>query len=158
MEAPVLSRFECEYEVHQQDTNVLAKQLRGLDFAYVDPPYNQHPYGSNYFMLNLLVRYQRPEQVSEVSGIPHDWQRSGYNVRTKSAKLLGELLSDIDSPFVLISFNDEGFVSRDEMHEILCRLGKLEVFETRYNAFRGSRSFANRPIHVTEQLFLLSKK
>jgi adenine-specific DNA-methyltransferase len=53
LEVPVLSLFECEYEVFQEDANALVHKLRGLDLAYIDPPYNQHPYGSNYFMLNL---------------------------------------------------------------------------------------------------------
>ena len=52
---PVLSRFECECEVLQEDANKAARGLRQLDLAYIDPPYNQHPYGSNYFILNLLV-------------------------------------------------------------------------------------------------------
>jgi len=32
----------------------------------LDPPYNQHPYGSNYFMLNLLADYREPADVSAV--------------------------------------------------------------------------------------------
>ena len=83
LDVPVLSRFECDVEVHQEDANALARRLPGLDLAYFDPPYNQHPYGSNYFMLNLLVDYQRPRQVSTVSGIPTDWRRSDYNVRSR---------------------------------------------------------------------------
>ena len=70
LEPPVLSRYECDHEVLQEDANDAARRVRDLDLAYIDPPYNQHPYGSNYFMLNLLVRYERPEKISRVSGIP----------------------------------------------------------------------------------------
>jgi len=63
LEVPVLSAFECDCEVLQEDANAAARRLENLDLAYVDPPYNQHPYGSNYFMLNLLVRYERPERL-----------------------------------------------------------------------------------------------
>ena len=125
---------------------------------YVDPPYNQHPYGSNYFMLDLLVRYERPERISRVSGIPTDWQRSGYNVRAKSLPLLRELLETVDAPFLLVSFNNEGFISTDEMRGMLNDMGMVDVLETTYNAFRGSRNFYNRPIHVTEQLFLVERR
>lgn len=38
LEVPVLSNFECEYLVYQEDTNALASKLDGLDLAYVDPP------------------------------------------------------------------------------------------------------------------------
>lgn len=157
LEPPVLSRFSCEVDVRQEDANTLAGKLTGLDLAYVDPPYNQHPYGSNYFMLNLLVRYQRPVQISPVSGIPNDWRRSGYNVRNQSLPLLQQLLEQLDTKFALISFNNEGFIKPQQMKAMLDRLGKVELLERTHNAFRGSRNLRSRPIHVVEQLFLLEK-
>ena len=158
LEPPVLSRFECDYEVLQEDANGAARRVGDLDLAYIDPPYNQHPYGSNYFMLNLLVRYERPEKVSRVSGIPAEWQRSGYNVRAKSLPLMRDLLHALDAKFLLVSFNNEGFIATDEMRSLLEEVGSVEVLETPYNAFRGSRNFNNRSIHVTEQLFLVERR
>jgi len=158
LEPPVLSNFECNYEVLQEDANTVADRVKALDLAYIDPPYNQHPYGSNYFMLNLLVRYQRPKHVSRVSGIPPDWRRSGYNVRAKSMPLLQHLLHTIDAPFLLISYNTEGFIPPDKMRAMLRNLGSVNIIETQYNAFRGSRNFNNRSVHVTEQLFLVERR
>ncbi len=158
LEPPVLSRFECDYEVLQEDANGAARRVENLDLAYIDPPYNQHPYGSNYFMLNLLVRYERPEKISRVSGIPEEWRRSGYNVRAKSLPLMRDLLHNLDAKFLLVSFNNEGFIATDEMRGLLEEIGRVEVLETPYNAFRGSRNFNNRPIHVTEQLFLVERR
>lgn len=158
LDVPVLSRFECDVEVFKRDANALARELGDLDVAYLDPPYNQHPYGSNYFMLNLIANYRRPAEVSAVAGIPTDWQRSGYNVRSRSLPLLADLAETIDSRFLLVSFNNEGFIAPAEMRAMLERLGTVDVIETQYNAFRGSRNFDNRPIHVTEQLFLVEKR
>ena len=158
LEPPVLSDYECEVEVIQDDANAAADRVSTVDLAYIDPPYNQHPYGSNYFMLNLLARYERPAQVSRVSGIPHDWRRSGYNVRSRSLPLLRDLLGKLDARFLLVSFNSEGFIVPGEMRALLEEFGTVEVYETRYNAFRGSRSFANRSIHVTEHLFLVERR
>ena len=158
LEIPVLSKYECDYQVLQDDTNKVANQIKGLDLAYIDPPYNQHPYGSNYFMLNLLVHYKRPDKISRVSGIPSDWKRSGYNVRTKSLPLLKELLHNIDRAFLLISFNNEGFISPDEMRAMLQKIGIVDEFSVRYNTFRGSRNLRDRTIHVTEQMFLVEKR
>ena len=158
IEMPVLSKFECDYQVLQDDTNKVASQIKGLDLAYIDPPYNQHPYGSNYFMLNLLVHYKRPDKISRVSGIPSDWRRSGYNVRTKSLPLLEGLLHKIDARFLLISFNNEGFISPDEMRAMLQKIGAVDEFSVRYNTFRGSRNLRNRTLHVTEQMFLVERR
>jgi len=157
LEPPILSRFECDVEVLQQDANQAARQLMDLDLVYLDPPYNQHPYGSNYFMLNLLVNYQRPVEMSRVSGIPANWRRSGYNVRSQSLGLFQELIETLDTKFLLISFSNEGFISPQEMWAMLNRLGSVNVLEMKYNAFRGSRNFDRRAIHVVEQLFVVER-
>ena len=158
LDVPPLSRFECEVDVLQDDANVAVGRARDLDLAYFDPPYNQHPYGSNYFMLNLLVHYQRPERVSRVSGIPAGWRRSGYNVRARSLALLSDLFSNTDARYLLVSFNDEGFVAPDQMRTLLATLGTVEEVALRYNAFRGSRNLRQRPTHVTEHLFLVERR
>lgn len=155
---PILSRFECDVEVMQADANSAAREVSNLDLAYIDPPYNQHPYGSNYFMLNLLLHYQRPQEISRVSGIPTDWRRSGYNTKAQSLELLRDLLHTLDSRFLLVSFNDEGFVKPDTMMALLRQLGSVQVLEMQYNTFRGSRNLRNRDIHVTEHLFLVERK
>jgi len=157
LDIPVLSRFECEVDVLQGDTNKVAPQIRNLDLVYLDPPYNQHPYGSNYFMLNLIVNYKRPDRVSRVSGIPVDWQRSDYNVRSRAKTRFFELLQSLDAKFILISFNNEGFIPRSEMLDMLKEIGTVEVVEIPYNTFRGCRNLKNRNIHVTEQLFLVER-
>jgi adenine-specific DNA-methyltransferase len=56
-----------------------------------------------------------------------------------------------------VSFSDEGFIEPGDMRMMLAELGPVEVVETRYNAFRGSRSLNLRPVHVTEQLFLVER-
>ena len=157
LEPPLLSRYECDVEVFREDANSLARGLRGIDLAYLDPPYNQHPYGSNYFMLNLLVAYRRPLVVSRVSGIPADWQRSGYNSKRKALALLEDLVRHTDAPFLMVSSSDEGFISRDAMRSMLRTYGRVDVLETRHPTFRGSRNLRNRAVHVTEQLFLLER-
>lgn len=74
------------------NTNDLVKVMDEVDVVYLDPPYNQHPYGSNYFLLNLLVNYERPNDFSKVSGIPPDWNRSYYNKRAKAEDTLFEAI------------------------------------------------------------------
>ena len=158
LDVPVLSRFECEVEMHQQDANVLAKQLSGLDLAYFDPPYNQHPYGSNYFMLNLLVDYRRPQEISAVSGIPTNWRRSDYNVRSRCLDRLTDLIRATDASFVMVSFNDDGFIAPADMRRSLAQIGRMEIIEIPYNTFRGSRNLHGRGIHLTELLFLVERR
>ncbi len=157
LEAPVLSRHACECIVHQADANALAPTLPEVDLAYLDPPYNQHPYGSNYFLLNLLVDYVRPAALSPVSGIPRDWKRSAYYKRRESAETLFALVESIRAKYCLISYSSEGFIGEEEFLSGMRRIGKVEVCETPYNAFRGSRNLHARPKRLTEFLYLVEK-
>ena len=154
---PIFSRFECEVSVHQKDANHLVGKLPEIDLAYFDPPYNQHPYGSNYFMLNLLVEYRPPTETSRVSGIPINWNRSKYNQRAEAADALFEAVASCPARFILISYNSEGFIPQEQFTARLNALGHLDVCETPYNTFRGSRNLCGRSIHVTEFLYLLKK-
>jgi len=154
---PVFSNFNCEAVVHSGDSNKIIKDLPEVDIAYLDPPYNQHPYGSNYFMLNLILDYKFPENTSKISGIPGNWKRSDYNKSQKALQSLTELVEGIKAKYVLISFNSEGFITIEQMKKMLKKIGKFQVLETKYNTFRGSRNLNNREIHVKEYLYLLEK-
>ncbi|GHT14710.1 restriction endonuclease subunit M [Planctomycetales bacterium] len=154
---PIFSNFTSEVFVHNTDSNNLIKELPEVDIAYLDPPYNQHPYGSNYFMLNLVLENKYPESTSKISGIPDNWNRSPYNKPQQSYEALKDLVENIKAKYVLISFNSEGFIKLDTMKEMLNKIGKVDVLETSYNTFRGCRNLRNREIHVSEYLYLLEK-
>jgi adenine-specific DNA-methyltransferase len=160
---PLFSNFNCEYKVYNGDSNNIVQEAQEVDLAYLDPPYNQHPYGSNYFMLNLILENKHPKNVSRISGIPDDWNRSAYNKKQFAYNALSDLVAKIKAKFVLISFNSEGFISLDEMKTMLEKIGKVQVLETTYNTFRGCRNLSalaeqgSRDIHVTEYLYLLEK-
>jgi adenine-specific DNA-methyltransferase len=154
---PVFSNFNCETIICNGDSNKIITDLPEVDIAYLDPPYNQHPYGSNYFMLNLILDYEYPESASKISGIPDNWNRSNYNKENHALKALTELVENIKSKYVIISFNSEGFIGIEQMFNMLQKIGKVEVLEKKYNTFRGCRNLNDREIHVKEYLYLLEK-
>jgi adenine-specific DNA-methyltransferase len=154
---PVFSNFQTDVLVYQGDSNAVIREAPEVDLAYVDPPYNQHPYGSNYFMLNLILDYRYPQNISKVSGIPPDWNRSGYNREKQSRAALQELVSAVKAKYILLSFNSEGFTGPAEMKKMLRAIGRVEVLETTYNTFKGGRNLNNRNIHVKEYLYLVEK-
>lgn len=157
LKVPVLSNFECESIILQQDASQAAKMVRNADIAYLDPPYNQHPYGSNYFMLNLIAKNERPQDISSVSGIPKEWNHSPYNRKADAQKTLFDLIDNLDAKYVLISYNSEGFVKKEDFIDFLNASGEVSFYSQKYNTFRGSRNLNQRDLHVKEYLFLLKK-
>lgn len=156
---PVFSNFQSKLEIYQKDTVVLSSELKKIDIAYLDPPYNQHPYGSNYFMLNIIADNSMPDaRISKVSGIPSNWNRSAFNKKAHALQNMESIISALDARYTIISYNSEGFIGFDEMKGMLRKYGKVKTVEIEYNTFRGSRNLRNRDIHVNEFLFVLAKE
>lgn len=154
---PVLSRFDSHVHMFREDAVMLSEMLGNIDIAYLDPPYNQHPYGSNYFMLNLILNNRIDCPVSRVSGILSNWNRSAFNKKQYALSSLEHIIAQLDAKYIIVSYNSEGFISFDEMQEMLGRYGTVRTTALDYNTFRGSRNLKNRPIHVNEYLFTLKK-
>lgn len=158
LKEPVFSNFESKLEVYQKNAVELASELKNIDITYLDPPYNQHPYGSNYFMLNLILKNKLDVEISRVSGITQDWNRSVFNRASTALKSMEEIISMLQTKYAIISYNSEGFINFDDMKKMLKKYGKIKTVEIKYNTFRGSRNLRNRDIHVSEYLFILEKK
>ncbi len=158
LKKPVFSNFESELEIFQKDAVELAGELQPLDIAYLDPPYNQHPYGSNYFMLNLILKNKLDVEISKVSGITQGWNRSVFNKPYSALDSMEKIICALQAKYVIVSYNSEGFITFDQMSQMLKKYGKLKTVEITYNTFRGSRNLQNRDIHVSEYLFVLEKK
>lgn len=154
---PIFSNFDCDVEIYKQDANKISSEIDKVDLMYIDPPYNQHPYGSNYFMLNLICDYKEPCTISHVSGIPKNWNRSEYNSLKRAKNALYSLCENANAKYLLISFNSDGFIKKEEMESLLSQIGKIRTFTQKYNTFRGSRNLNERAIHINEYLYLLKK-
>ena len=157
LKKPVFSNYSCEIKLFKEDANSLARKIRGIDITYIDPPYNQHPYGSNYFMLNTILKNKLGENISKVSGIPNDWNKSEYNKKDKALATFERLIGDLDSKYIIISYNNEGFITFNEMIEMLSKYGNLRIKEINYVTFRGSRNLKSRNKHTKEYIFVLKK-
>lgn len=154
---PIFSNYICPVINYNNNIFDIIDELPELDLIYLDPPYNQHPYGSNYFMLNLIATNQRPENISKVSGIPTDWNRSVFNVKKKSLAAMQELCSRLRTKYLAISFSDDGFISKEEMVNMLQQIGEVSVVERSYNTYRGSRNLEDRDKYVTEIIYVVKK-
>jgi len=155
---PVFSNYECPISIYRSDINKLILDLPEVDIAYYDPPYNQHPYGSNYFMLNLIVNNKISKKVSNVSGIPLGWNRSEYNKKGQAILFMDNLIRDTKAKIILISYNNEGIIPIGDFLDMLKKYGKVDVENISYNTFRGSRNIYSRSKKVVEQLFIVEKR
>ncbi len=115
------------------------------DVVYLDPPYNQHPYASNYHVLNSLVVWDRPQLPPPTergwkAAIRPDWRarRSPFNHRGEAADALARLLAACDAPHVLLSYSTDGAIPLEALTALAADHGALAVTTRSYKRYRTS--------------------
>jgi adenine-specific DNA-methyltransferase len=155
---PIWSSREIVVHCSQRDINNFIEEIpSNCDIIYLDPPYNQHPYGSNYFMLNIIASNERPKQISKVSGIPIDWNKSRYNKAKEAYDAMEHLITTglTKATYILLSYNNEGIIPLSQW-EILLEPYNVKKYEIPYDTYKGSRNLGNRSNKVIEIMYLLS--
>ncbi|MBU2698202.1 DNA adenine methylase [Pimelobacter sp. 30-1] len=110
------------------DAMVLVDDLPATDLAYVDPPYNQHRYFANYHIWETLVRWDAPEHYGiACKRVDVRERRSVFNSRRTMPAALADLLGRLRAEVVVVSYNDEAWVTPDEMTRFLRDAGHAEV-------------------------------
>lgn len=121
-----------------------AAQRIHADVAYLDPPYNQHSYIGNYHIWESLVRWDKPEFYGVAcKRIDVKERKSVFNSRPKFRDAFKDLIRSVRSNVLIISFNNEGYISRDEMESILRSnwggTGYVSTIEVDYKRYVGAQ-------------------
>lgn len=136
-------------EAHRRDAQALAEELQAAgtvaDIAYLDPPYNQHPYGSNYHVLNTVALWDKPVVAPYTDGrnksaIRQDWRterRSAYNHGTALAAYR-RLLQSIPARHILTSYSTDGNIPLDALLRAASERGRLSCLTRAYKRYRVS--------------------
>lgn len=151
LEMPELGNYRPA-EVRNCDALELVHELkdREAEIVYLDPPYNQHQYGSNYHLLNTIAKNDKPEvnksfwidgKKKDKSAIRKDWTKtkSPFCYRDSAIHDFKNLISEINSKYILVSYSTEGIIPFDEMVNLLSQKGKIGIASSSYTRYRGGR-------------------
>ena len=109
-------------------------------------------------MLNTIINNKIENQLSKVSGIPKNWNKSDYNYKKSAYNSLKDLISKIKAKYIILSYNNEGIVTENEIIQLLNELNyKYEVRKIDYNTYKGSRNLKERNNKVVEYLWIINK-
>lgn len=118
-------------------------ELPAVDFGYLDPPYNQHRYFTNYHVWETLVRGDEPEYYGiackRIDSRDAD-TKSAFNRRREMPVVFAEVIERVRAEVLVVSFSNEGFVPLEELTEIcLARGGVVQVLTFDFPRHIGSR-------------------
>lgn len=123
-----------------------AAREESVEIAYLDPPYNQHSYLSNYHIWESLVRWDKPEVYGVAcKRVDCRERKSPYNTKRGCHDALSQLIAVIDAPLLIVSFNNEGFIGREEMEQLLSSRGEVHVWEHAFRRYIGAQIGIHNP-------------
>ena len=127
------------------DAVEIAPQIEA-DLVYLDPPYNQHSYLGNYHCWESLVLWDKPETYGVANKrIDVRTRKSAFNSRPGIAPALQAVIEGVKAPNLIVSFNDEGYLSRDQLVEMLSSRGEVQVIEIARPRYVGARIGIHNP-------------
>jgi adenine-specific DNA-methyltransferase len=125
---------------------VAAARATPADVAYLDPPYNQHKYLGNYHIWESLVRWDKPEVYGTAcKRADCRTRQSDFNSKPRFAAAFAALVAAVRAPWIVLSFNDEGFLTREAAEALLATRGEVTVIERDYPRYVGARIGIHNP-------------
>lgn len=110
------------------------------DVVYVDPPYNQHSYLRNYHIWETLVLWDAPDVYGVAcKRLDCKVRTSDFNSKRRIHAALREVIESVRARHLLVSFNDEGYISPQDMAELLSTRGEVDVRSFDYKRYVGAQ-------------------
>lgn len=111
------------------DARELVGTLGSFDLAYLDPPYNQHRYFTNYHVWETLVAWDAPafygvacKRVDSRDPLT----KSAFNAKREMPVALAQVIADVDARIVMVSYNDESWLTLDELEHLCAPHGEVK--------------------------------
>jgi adenine-specific DNA-methyltransferase len=112
------------------DALTLAGSLGSFDLAYLDPPYNQHRYFTNYHVWETVVAWDAPAHYGvackRVDARDDESTRSPFNSRRTMPAALASVIAAVDAELLVVSYNDEAWLTAADLVD-MCAVGGRHV-------------------------------
>ena len=130
------------------DAIELAGSLGSFDLAYLDPPYNQHRYFTNYHIWETLVAWDAPEHYGVACkrmDSRDDETKSVFNKKREMPEALGAVVGAVDAHVVVLSYNNESWIEFGPLVEMMERRGRVRALAFDSKRYVGAQIGIHNP-------------
>lgn len=120
----------------------VAAELNPFDIAYLDPPYNQHRYFSNYHIWETLVRWDEPAFYGIANkrlDSRHAENRSDFNSKRTMPQALRGVINRLQAKTLILSYNNESWLSRRELLDMCEGYESVKLIDFDFKRYVGSQ-------------------
>ncbi|MDD3066180.1 MAG: DNA adenine methylase [Endomicrobiaceae bacterium] len=128
-----------DHKVFNEDINQLIQKIEG-DILYLDPPYNQRQYATNYHLLETIAKYDNPEIHGKTGLRNYESQKSFYCSRSKVKTTFRNLIANAKVKYIFLSYNNEGLMTVNDIKEIMSTHGKYGYFAKAHSRFKADKN------------------
>lgn len=154
---PIIDGGKCG-RVFNEDINKVVRDITGY-ILYLDPPYNERQYCTNYHVLETIAKYDNPELKGKTGLREYSEQKSLFCSKRTVEEVFEDLIANADFRYIFLSYNNEGLMTMDKIKEIMEKYGEYSVFEKEYIRFRADKeeNRKHKGAVTTEYLHCLKK-
>ena len=141
-----------------RDANELIKRIKA-DITYIDTPYNNRQYAYNYHLLENVARNNKPILKGKTKIF--DWAnlRSDYAMKRNALEAMQDLIKNIDSTHVVVSYNNEGIIPEEDLVSLMKENSidnKVIIEKIPYRKYKSKK--ASKSYDLYEMLLYIRKK
>lgn len=125
-------------KVYNKNINDIVKEVSG-DVLYLDPPYNERQYCTNYHVLETIARYDNPVLKGKTGLRDYKSQKSEFCSKKTVKSAFENLIANADFKYIFLSYNNEGLMSLDTIRKIMSKYGKYSIYTQEYRRFRADK-------------------
>ena len=128
------------------------------DILYLDPPYTQNQYGTQYHLLETLIRCDNPP-LSKITGSrPVTPLKSNWSRDKLSHIAFEKVIAETKARYIILSYNNDGFMSKDFIEATMKRYGIPDTYECREISYKQYQNFkSHKDASHKEYLFFVEK-
>ena len=154
-----IMKGKVKCSVYNEDACDLINKLSG-DILYLDPPYNDRQYCSNYHLLETIAKYDNPQIHGKTGLREYTSQKSKFCSKRDAVETLELLVQKAQFKYIFLSYNNEGIINLKQIEDIFKKYGDYFVYSQDYHRFKSDRdeNRNHKAKTTTEYIHCLIKK
>lgn len=130
------------------DACQVVRELPMVDLAYLDPPYNQHRYFTNYHIWETLVAWDAPAPYGVACkrlDSRDPVTKSVFNATRGMPGALRQVITDVRAEVLVLSYNNESWMTLEDLVEMCSQRGHVGVLTFDSKRYVGAQIGISNP-------------